>query len=111
TYRFLVRVANTCGAALRPMTLVVAGAPILVLQAETLEFRYRRGGPVPAPQALLVNGTWPNRAYYIDQPDAPWLHAVPGSGRIPRLGAGVESDRVEVSGEPNQLAPAVMKQR
>jgi Putative Ig domain len=106
TYRFLVRAADTCSAVVKPMSLVVTGAPMLVLRADSLEFRYRRGDAMPAPHAILVNGTWPGLAYYIDQ-SVPWLHAVPRAGRIPKPGDSVESDRVEISVEPSQLAPGV----
>jgi putative Ig domain-containing protein len=104
-YRFVVRAADACGATAKPVSVLVTGAPILVLRGDTLEFHYRRGGAIPAPQALLVNGTWPNRAYYIDWPDAVWLHAIPRAGRTPKLGAALESDRVEISVEPGSLAP------
>jgi hypothetical protein len=104
TYRISVRARDTCGGAVRPVTLVVTGAPILVVQTEALEFRCRRGGARPAPQSVLVSGTWPNTSYYIDRPEAPWLHAAPTSGRIPKTGAAVEADRVEISVEPGQLA-------
>lgn len=111
TYQIPVRAVNTCGAAVRPVTLVVTGAPILVVQTEALEFRWRRGSARPAPQSVLVSGTWPNTSYYIDRPEAPWLYASPSSGRIPKTGAAVEADRVEISVEPGQLTTGTYESR
>jgi len=104
-YRFLVRAADACGVAVKPVGLVVMGAPILVLQAGALEFHYRRGDATPVSQSLLVNSTWPGLPYYFDRTDAPWLRAVPKAGRTPRPGAALESDRVDIDVEPGSLAP------
>jgi hypothetical protein len=104
-YRFAVRVADSCGATVKPVTLVVTGAPILVISTKALEFHYRRGGPLPEPQSMLVTGSWPNLAYRVDGQGTPWVRTAPKTGRIPRPGAAVEADAVEVHVSPEGLAP------
>ena len=104
-YRFLVRAENRCGATARPYTLVVTGAPLLLTPQDPIEFRYRRGGPAPAPQLFQVRSTWPGLEYGIEKAGVPWLRAVPRSGHTPRPGAAVECDLVEVTADPAELAP------
>jgi hypothetical protein len=104
-YNFRVRAADSCTATVKPLSIVVAGAPILIVRATTLEFHYRRGGAAPVSQSVLVASTWPDLPYYFDRPDVLWLHAVSRSGRTPRPGAAVEADRVEISVEPGALTP------
>lgn len=105
TYHFKLRLADPCSAKVREMTLFVTGAPILVLSMNALEFRYARGSQPPEPQAVLVRGTWPDLAYSIDTHDAAWLRATPARGRVPRIGAALEGDRVTVRIVPGTLAP------
>jgi hypothetical protein len=110
-YQFLVRAADSCSAVTKPMTIVVTGAPILVVPATTLAFHHRRGGGPPTPQSLLVSSNWPDLPYFIERLDAPWLRAAARSGRTPKPGAAFESDRVEVSVEPGSLAPGTYEGR
>jgi hypothetical protein len=104
TYRFAVRVADSCGVTVKPMILVVTGAPILVVSTKLIEFHYRRGGPPPEPQSMLVTGSWPNMAYRVDGQGTAWVRAAPRTGRIPRPGAAVVGDVVEVHVVPEGLA-------
>jgi hypothetical protein len=107
TYHFQIRVANACSARVRDVMLIVTGAPILVVSVSILEFRYPRDGPAPEPQALLVRSTWPDLAYSIDSHDVAWLRATPTRGRVPRIGAAVDADRVKVTVERGSLVPGV----
>jgi hypothetical protein len=107
TYRFRIRVADACSSKVRDMTLFVTGAPILVISVNVLDFRYTRGGPDPEPKALLVRGTWPDLPYSVDTHDVAWLRATPARGRVPRVGAAVDADRVAVSVAAGSLAPGV----
>jgi hypothetical protein len=103
-YRFLVRAENVCDASVRPYTLVVTGAPLLLVGQEEIEFHYRRGGPPPPPQRIQVRSTWPGQEYGVEKAGVPWLRAVPRSGRTPRAGAAVECDLVEVVADPADMA-------
>jgi Putative Ig domain len=107
TYHFRIRVEDSCSSKVREVQLFVTGAPILVVSVKTLEFRYSRGGPPPEPQALLVRGTWPGRAYSIDLHDAAWLRAIPTSGSVPRISGTLDADRVKVTVDSGSLAPGV----
>jgi hypothetical protein len=105
TYNFKLRIADPCSAKVRDMTLVVTGAPILVISATSLEFHYTRNGPPPEPQAVLVRSTWPDLAYSVESHEVPWLRATAAKGRVPRIGAPVDADRVTVRVTPASLAP------
>lgn len=105
TYRVAIRAANSCDTVVKPATLFVTGAPILLVSADTLEFHYRRGGPQPRAQTITVSGSWPNLDYSFGGKDAAWVRAAPRRGRTPRVDASVTADYVEVSVVPADLAP------
>ena len=107
SYTFRVRASNTCGETARQYTLVVTGAPVLLVGQDRLELTYRRGGPAPEPRLLQVRGTWPGSEYSIEKAGVPWLRAAARDGRIPRLGAAVTCDLVEVTADPAGLAAGV----
>jgi len=104
TYPFLVRAENTCGQSAWPYTLVVTGAPVLIVTGNQLEFHYRRGGPAPRPQSIQVRGTWPGLEYTIEKAGVPWLRTLAHAGRTPRPGAPLDCDLVEVMVDPSDLA-------
>src|ERR1700722_15646967 len=107
TYHFQIRVANQCSARVREATLFVTGAAILVVSSSTLEFRSAGGAPPPGARAFLVRGTWPDLAYSVDSHEVAWLRATPARGRVPRVGAGVDADRVMITVVPGSLVPGV----
>ncbi len=71
-FPFTLRASTRCLATEQRFRLVVTGAPVLKISSERLEFRYEAGGPVPAPQVVLVGADWPDLAYGIANVPA-WL--------------------------------------
>ncbi len=107
SYSFRVRARNACGETTRPYTLVVTGAPVLLVEQDKVELTYHRGGPPPEPRLIQVRGTWPGRQYGIEKAGVPWLHAVARDGRIPRIGTAITCDMVELTADPTDLAAGV----
>jgi hypothetical protein len=106
-YPILVRARNTCGETARRYTLIVTGAPVLVVPQDKIEFSYHRGGQAPAPQLIQVRSTWPGREYGIEKAGVHWLRATPRTGHTPRPGSAVDCDLVEVAADPADLAPGI----
>jgi hypothetical protein len=106
TYRLRIHAESICGRSSRTVTLVVTGAPLLRIQTDVVELRYRRGSAPPAAQ-IQIWSTWPGLEYSIEKSAAAWLRAVPRSGHTPRPGSALECDLVEVRAEATDLSPGV----
>jgi hypothetical protein len=108
-YIFVVRALNDCRLATRTYTLRVDGAPILVLEPDSLEFHYRVGDAPPPPQALRVAASWIDHPYAISAEGASWIRLRPLRGRTPPSSSGFSSDTVAVTVDPSKLAPGVYR--
>ncbi len=108
-FTFVVRAQNDCGMATRTYTLRVDGAPVLVLEPDSLEFRYRVGDPPPPPQSLRVASSWSGLPYSIYAEGAAWIQLRPLRGRTPPPGSGHSADTVAVVVDPSKLTPGVYR--
>jgi len=54
---------------------------------------------------MTVTGSWQNIAYRVDGKATAWVRASPRTGWIPRPGAAVEADVVEINVLPQALEP------
>ncbi|MBL8210705.1 MAG: hypothetical protein JNK87_08340 [Bryobacterales bacterium] len=107
-YTFAIRAANDCAWTTQAYTLRVDAAPLLASSVERLEFRWRHGGPMPAPQAVTVGSNRVGLAYEV-QTIVPWLRAEALRGRTPGAGSAFQGDPVTVLVDPAKLAPGVYR--
>ncbi len=107
TYRFAIRAASRCGAAVREFELVVTGRPILRVVPEELVFEYRAGAAAPKQLDVLVASTWPRLPYTVSTGKIPWLEYYQTIGATPDLGSPFSADRIAVRVNPDKLSPGL----
>lgn len=102
-FEFVVRVENGCGWSDQMLTLEVAGAPILLANPSSLQFRILPGQRV-APAVLQVSANVPGTPYTVSS-SAPWIRAQARAGRIPAAASVFSADLVEVEIDSAALPP------
>ena len=86
-------------------------APILLAEAETLEYHCVHGAPPFSGGIVRVSGSAPGRAYSVDILDGQWLRAAMRDGRIPTEGSALEADTLRLTVDPTKLAPGAYSAR
>lgn len=104
-FRFTVELSDGCSRRLEQRQLRVMPAPILSVEAESLEFHCPQGAPAFSGGIVRVSGSAPGRAYSVDILDGAWLEATMREGVLPGEGASLESDTLRLSINPSKLAP------
>ena len=108
-FRIRIRAENSCGTAVGDLALEVTGKPILRVTPRELVLEYREGDSLPAPEVILVSGSWADLAYEVHAANAPWLHFRAAQGATPYAGSAYSADSVTVQVTPDGLAPGVYR--
>ena len=102
-YEFVVRVENGCGWSDQPLTIEVAGPPMVFANPAALEFRVAPGQAV-APSSIQVSSTTAGLAYTAES-TAPWVRVRPRMGRTPGVNSGLSADLLDVEIDTASLSP------
>jgi hypothetical protein len=103
-----LRAEDACAAVVKPVRLMVTGRPILNVYPASLNIRLSASRF--AAESFLVSSTWPNLAYMISDPRAPWLSVRPASGATPPEGSSLSGDRVTLRVDASKLDPGVYQE-
>jgi Putative Ig domain len=107
-FTFTVRATNGCGWTGKRFTLVVTGAPVIMVTPLRISFECEAAA-IPAPQQIRVSATWPRLPYRMTVANAAWLTATPEHGATPRQGSGMAEDIVHLSVSTVGLKPGRYK--
>lgn len=110
-YTFAVEVSDGCTRRVEQRRIRVVPAPILLAEAETLEYHCVHGAPPFSGGIVRVSGSAPGRAYSVDVLNGPWLRAAMRDGRLPAEGAAFEADTLRLTVDPTKLAPGAYTAR
>jgi hypothetical protein len=105
---FTVRATNGCGWTGKRFTLVVTGAPVIIVTPLRISFECK-AAETPAQQQMRVSATWPRLPYRMTVANAAWLTATPEHGATPREGSGMADDIVHLSVSTVGLKPGHYK--
>lgn len=110
-FTFAVEVSDGCARRVEQRRIRVMPAPILLAEAETLEYHCVHGAPPFSGGIVRVSGSAPGRAYSVDVLDGAWLRAAMRDGRIPPEQSSLEADTLRLTVDPTKLAPGVYSAR
>jgi hypothetical protein len=110
-FTFAVEVSDGCARRVEQRRIRVMPAPILLAEAETLEYHCVHGAPPFSGGIVRVSGSAPGRAYSVDVLDGQWLRAAMRDGIIPMEHSSLEADTLRLTVDPTKLAPGVYSAR
>ncbi|MEZ5399110.1 MAG: hypothetical protein R2729_05530 [Bryobacteraceae bacterium] len=105
SYRFLVRAANACGWADREFSIEVSGAPVLLVNPPSVQFRVLAGQRAPEPVLLRISSDTAGLAYTLDGPAADWVEARIRAGVTPGPEAAFDADTIALYFDFTRLEP------
>jgi hypothetical protein len=104
-YTFVVRASNDCGFSDHQIALEVAGAPVLAVHPQAIEYTVLFGQQALETTHLRVSSDPPDLAYSVDIPKLTWLRYHAEAGRTPAPDSALGSDLIEVKVDTTRLPP------
>jgi hypothetical protein len=114
TFEFTVEISDGCSARRQQRRLRVVPAPILLAEAESLEFHCPQGALPFSGGLVRVSGSAPGHPYSVDlvfPEDKPWLAASLREGRIPTESSAFDADTLSLTINASKLAPGLYSAR
>jgi hypothetical protein len=101
---FTIRASDGCGKIEKQFTLVVTGAPVILVNPLRVSFECK-AGETPKEKQVRVSATWPRLAYRLTVSNAAWLTATPEHGSTPRQGSAMAEDIAHLRVDTTGLKP------
>lgn len=110
-FTFAVEVSDGCARRVEQRRIRVMPAPILLAEAETLEYHCVHGAPPFSGGIVRVSGSAPGRAYSVEILEGHWLRAAMRDGVLPAEGLALEADTLRLTVDPTKLSPGAYSAR